>query len=88
MAILFLFLLGIANFALHKAVIESRHPVLMQAPWLFRPLGGRFSLILEFLILLGAMALAASGAGGWAWAYAFYSMLNALSAWMILSGRI
>jgi len=88
MAILFIFLFGIANFALHKAVLESRHPVLMQAPWLFRPLGGRFSLLLEFFMLLGSLLLAAEGAAGWAWAYGLYSLLNALSAWMILSGRI
>jgi len=88
MAILFIFLLGIANFALHKAVLESRHPILLQVPWLFRPMRGRFSLILEFVILLGAMTLAVGGASGWIWAYAFYSFFNALSAWLVLSGRI
>lgn len=88
MAILVTFLLGIANFALHKAVLESRHPILAQLDWLFRPLGGRFSLLLEFMMLLGTLALAANGATGWAWAYALYTTMNGASAWMILTGRM
>ncbi len=88
MAILITFLLGVANFALHKAVLESRHPILAQLDWLFRPMGGRFSLLLEFLMLLGTLVLASNGSAGWAWAYALYTGINAASAWMILSGRI
>lgn len=88
MAILVTFLLGVANFALHKAVLESRHPLLGQVPWFFHMLGGRFSLLVEFLMLLGAMLLVAGGSTGWAWAYAAYSLLNGASAWLILTGRV
>ena len=88
MAIVFLFLLGVANFAMHKAVLESGHPLLRQAPWFFHLLGGRFSLIVEFLMLLGSMLMAAQGSAVWAWGYAAYSGLNGLSVWLILSGRI
>lgn len=88
MAILIIFLLGVANFAMHKAVLESGHPLLRQAPWFFYMLGGRFSLMVEFLMLLGALLLVASGSMGWAWAYVIYSIVNGLSAWMILTGRI
>lgn len=88
MAIIFVFLLGIANFAMHKAVLESRHPLLGQVPWFFHMLGGRFSLIVEFLMLLGAMLFIETGAPGWAWGYAAYSVLNGVSAWLILSGRV
>lgn len=88
MAVLVTFLLGIANFALHKAVLESRHPILAQMDWLFRPMGGRFSLLLEFMMLLGTLVLASDGGTGWAWAYAFYTGMNGTSAWLILTGRI
>ncbi|MCK9543102.1 MAG: hypothetical protein M0R03_13855 [Novosphingobium sp.] len=87
MAILLLFLLGVANFAMHKAVLESGHPLLTQAPWFVGAAGGWGGLAMEFLMLLGAMALVAEGSTGWAWGYAAYSLLNAGSAWMILSGR-
>lgn len=87
MAILTIFLFGIANFALHKAVLESDHPILGQMPW-FHIFGGRFGLLIEFLMLLGAMLLVADGAVGWALAYTLYSAVNGLSAWLILSRRL
>jgi hypothetical protein len=87
--VLFLaFLLGIGNFAAHKAVIESRHPILAQVPWFFTLLGGRFSLLVEFAMLVGTMLMIGNGATGWAWFYAAYSGMNFASAWLILSGRI
>lgn len=88
MAIVVLFLLGIANFAVHKAVLESGHPLLGQTSWYVHMLGGRLGLWIEFLMLLGAMLMVDAGALGWAWGYAFYSLLNGLAAWLILSGRI
>jgi hypothetical protein len=88
MAILLAFLLGIANFALHRAVLESGHPLLDRATWAIGRPGGRFSLALEFAALLAAMLAIANGATGWAWAYAAYSLTNAISAWLILTGRI
>lgn len=81
------FVLGVGNFAMHKAVLESRHPILALMPW-FELYGGRFSLGLEFLLLVGALLLAASGHLGWGWAYLAYSALNGLSAWLILSHRV
>lgn len=88
MAIILTFILGIGNFAMHKAVLESRHPLLGQVPWFFRMMGGRFSLVVEFLMLLGAMLAISGGSAAWAWGYAAYSLLNGLSAWLILSGRV
>jgi len=82
------FFCGIANFALHKAVMESDHPMLRQIPWLREMLGGRASFALEFLILLGAMALVAEGSLFWALAYFAYSLFNGFSAWLILTNRI
>lgn len=88
MAILTLFLLGIANFAMLKAVQESGHPLLGRMPWVVHMFGGRFSLAIEFLILLSAMLAASAGATIWAWLYAVYSVLNGVSAWLILTGRV
>ncbi len=82
------FLLGVGNFALHRAVLESGHPMLAQVPWLFRALGGRVSLAIEFAMLLSALLMVAAGSTGWGWFYLGYSGINAMSAWLILSGRI
>ena len=88
MVILFVFLLGVGNFALQRAVLSSRHPVLREMRWLVDGLGGRASLGLEFVLLVAALLLVAGGHPGWAWAYLGYSVLNALAAWLILSRRI
>ncbi|HEX7751149.1 MAG TPA: hypothetical protein VF440_01995 [Novosphingobium sp.] len=85
---LMIFLLGVGNFAMHKAVLESGHPLLGRMPWFYHMLGGRFSLAVEFLMLLGALLMVASGTPAWAWGYAAYSVLNAVSAWLILTGRV
>ena len=87
-AVLAIFVLGIANFAMHKAVLESGHPLVGQMPWSVHRLGGRLTLTVEFLVLLGAMLLVSTGFGGWGWAYLGYTLLNALAAWLILTRRI
>lgn len=83
-----IFVLGITNFALHYAVLDSGHPLVGQLPGFVRLLGGKLTLVAEFLILLAAMLLAANGWAGLVWAYGAYTALNALSAWAILTGRI
>jgi hypothetical protein len=88
MSLVLVFVLGIANFAMHRAVLESGHPLLGQVPWFVHLLGGRVTLATEFLLLLAAMLVAATG---WPWVallYAGYTALNALGAWLILSGRV
>lgn len=87
-AVVIVFCLGVFNFAAHKAVLESGHRMLAQVPWLFQPLGGRLSLVVEFAMLLGAMIMAASGSAGWTWVYAFYTVLNGFAAWLIASNRM
>lgn len=88
MWILTTFLLGIANFALHKAVLESRHPVVEQLAGPGRARMARFTLALEFAALLGAMLLVGFGHYAWGWTYLGYSLFNAVSGWLILSRRI
>jgi hypothetical protein len=87
-AIVLAFLCGIANFALREAVLQSDHPLLGRAPQVVHLLGGKMGLAVEFTMLLGSMLMIAAGATGWLWGYAAYSLVNALSAWLILSQRI
>ena len=81
-------LLGVGNFAMHKAVLESRHAILEQMPALLRSLGGKASLIAEFVLLLGALLLVANGYPAWGLGYLLYTLLNGLSAWLILSRKV
>ncbi|TMM48227.1 hypothetical protein [Qipengyuania marisflavi] len=79
-----LFILGVANFAVHKAVLESGHPFLASVPAALRANGGRISLTAEFIILLSAMLLANGGWSSAGWAYAFYSACNGVAGWTML----
>ena len=88
MALVIAFVLGIGNFALHYAVLESGHPLLGRAPWYIHLLGGRISLAAEFMLLLGALLLTFNAGVTWAWVYGGYTLLNALGGWMILTGRV
>ena len=88
MLLVLTFLLGAGNFALHKAVLESRHPLLGRVPWFVHMLGGRGSLVVEFLMLLAALLLVAEGYPAWAWAYLGYTALNGVAAWLILTRRV
>lgn len=88
MAIAIIFLLGVGNFAIHKAVLESRHPMVGRMPWFVHLLGGRISLASEFLVLLAAMLLVANDNVGWGIAYIAYSVVNVFAAWLILTRRI
>jgi len=86
--VLVIFCLGVGNFALHQAVLESGHPLIGQIPRSVHWLGRRLTLVAEFIVLLTAMLLTANGWPALAWAYAAYSALNALAAWLILTGRV
>jgi len=88
LALLVIFLLGIGHFALHKAVMESDHPLIGRMPWFYHALGGNFSFVVEFLMLLAALLFIAQNVFGAAVAYIVYSMLNSFSAWLILTGRV
>lgn len=88
MTILIIFVLGVGNFAMHRAVLASGHPMLGQVPWYIHLLGGRISLVAEFLLLLGALLLAHYGSPLWAWGYLGYTLLNGLGAWLILTRRV
>ena len=88
MLIMMIFVLGILNFAVHKAVIESRHPMIDALPDLMRRNGGRVSLVCEFTVLLAAMLMVGNGWTVIAWFYGAYSLFNGVAGWIILSRRI
>lgn len=88
MALIVTFLLGIANFVLHKAVVDSGHPLLGSMAGFFQLFAGRAALGLEFVLLLGALLLVAQGNHAWALLYAGYTAVNAAAAWLLLSGRV
>ncbi|WP_430386892.1 hypothetical protein [Blastomonas fulva] len=84
-----IFLCGIANFALHKATMESDHPMALQMRAAFgRFMGGYGSYMLEFLILLSALSFAALGYTIALPSYLVYTGMNALAGWAILTGKI
>ena len=78
-----LFVLGVANFAMHSAVLDSGHPLFARVMGL-----GWFSLGIEYLMLVGCMLMSVDGGDGWAWTYAAYTAVNATGLWLILSGRL
>ena len=84
----FLFLCGVINFAVGKAMIESGHPILETLPPSLRRNGGRVSLAFEFGVLLVAMLLAAHGWSAAAWLYGGYTGVNAAFYWLVLNNRI
>lgn len=88
MLIILTFLMGVANFALHKAVLASRHPLFEGTRGVLPRGVGGFTLAVEFVVLLAAMAFAFNEAGWAAAAYAIYTVANGFAAWMILSRRL
>lgn len=87
-AVLAIFLLGIGNFAMHKAVLESGHRLLGRMALSPGGGAGRITLAVEFAVLLAAMLAAANGWPAFAWGYFIYTLANGLSAWLILTGRV
>ncbi|MEO5705453.1 MAG: hypothetical protein ABIT10_13665 [Alteraurantiacibacter sp.] len=88
MAIAIVFLCGVFNFAAHRAVIASGHPLVRQmhrATVLLRP---PVTLGLEFGALLVALLVVAQGSPGWAWVYVLYTLGSGWTAWALLTGRM
>lgn len=83
-----IFLLGIANFAVGRAVFENGHPLFARLPQSSQQISRRAALLTEFAVLFFALLLSVEGWPGYAWAYAGYTAVNAFAAWLILSGRV
>ena len=88
MILIFCFLMGVANFAMHKAVAESGHPFVEDTKRYFGQYFGRYSSYgIEFVMLTGAMLFAYEGSLIIAFIYWAYTGMNALATWLLLSGR-
>jgi hypothetical protein len=82
------FFLGIGNFAMHKAVVESGHPFVEDTKRYFgRYFGSYGSYAVEFVILAASMLMAFGGSGWIVATYTLYTSFNAISAWLLLSGK-
>lgn len=88
MGIMLAFILGIANFAGQRAMLESGHPMLAALPASAFRVARAASLALEFVLLLAAMLALRSGVNYWLGLYAGYTMINIGAAYMLVSKRI
>ena len=88
MILIFCFMMGVANFAMHKAVAESGHPFVEDTKRYFGQYFGQYSSYgIEFVMLTGAMLFAYEGSLIIAFIYWAYTGMNALATWLLLSGR-
>jgi hypothetical protein len=89
MMLIMCFLMGIANFAMHKAVAESGHPFVEDTKLYFgRHFGQYGSYGIELVMLTGAMWFALEGSAIVAFIYWAYTGMNALATWLLLSGKV
>ena len=87
-AVAIILILGVGNFALHRAVFEVGRPAEGAMPERLAGFAVRMTLAAEFIVLLAALLLAANGWPELVWAYLGYTALNAAAGWAVLSGRI
>ena len=88
MLVAFCFFMGIANFAMHKAVAESGHPFVEDTKRYFgRHFSPYGSYAIEFALLIGAMVFAQEGSIWVTLFYWVYSGMNGIATWLLLSGR-
>lgn len=88
MLVILCFLMGIANFAMHKAVAESGHPYVEDTKRYFGQYFGPYaSYAIELAMLIGAMIFAYDGALAIAGLYGAYTAMNGIATWMLMSGR-
>lgn len=87
-ALALLFLAGIGNFAMHRAFLESDDPLIRQ---MIAPLAGRVgphaTYIVEFLLLVGAMAIAPRNAVIAIMLYGIYTIFNAMTFTWVMNRR-
>lgn len=88
MALIFCFLMGIANFAMHKAVAESGHPFVEDTKRYFgKHFSPYLSYAIELFLLIGALLFAQEGTLWVVLVYWGYTAMNGIATWLLLSGR-
>lgn len=81
------FVLGVGNFALQRAVLDCGHPALAGLSAAARKGMARAALFAEFVVLAGALYMVASGHRSWGWAYLGYSLFNGAAGWALIKRR-
>lgn len=85
--IILIFLAGIVNFAMNRAMVESPDPLMQQAVQRFQRFLGPYSTyILEFLFLITALAWG-SRSGTALFFYGGYTAMNAFSLYLLKQRR-
>jgi hypothetical protein len=88
MFIFIIFLCGIANFAMHKAMMDSNHTMITAARTSFSKFLGPYgSYILEFGMLAAALIFANMGMLSAVIFYAIYTLANGAGAWVLFSNK-
>ncbi len=83
------FILGIANFAFHKAVVESGHPFVEDTKEYFGRFMGRYgSFYIEFGVLFAALLAASWGSIFVPICYVAYTLTNLIAVWLLNSDKI
>jgi ABC-type polysaccharide/polyol phosphate export permease len=79
LSLIFIFLSGIANFAMHRALIESRDPIIQASVLPVQRVMGRYtSYAFEFVLLLMAMLFSQSWPIAMLLLYGLYTMINVI----------
>ena len=88
-AIIAIFCAGIGNFAMHRAFMESDDPLIQQ---MVKPLADKVgptnTYVLEFLLLVGAMAIVTRNWFAALMLYGLYTIFNAMAfSWIMQRPR-
>jgi hypothetical protein len=88
MYVFIIFICGIGNFAMHKAMMESDHPMITEARGSFSKLLGPYgSYILEFFMLTAALIFANLGMLSAVIFYGIYTLANGAGAYVLFSNK-
>ncbi|GAB5482156.1 hypothetical protein [Sphingorhabdus sp. EL138] len=88
MYVFIIFICGIGNFAMHKAMMESDHPMITEARGSFSKLLGPYgSYILEFAMLAAALIFANMGMLSAVFFYGIYTLANCAGAYVLFSNK-
>jgi len=88
MYLLIIFFCGIGNFAMHKAMMESNHPMIIEARMSFAKFLGPYgSYVLEFGMLAAALIFANMGMLSAVIFYAVYTLANGAGALVLFSNK-
>jgi hypothetical protein len=87
MIMVLIFLAGVLNFAMNRAMVDSKDPLMQQAVQGFqRRLGPYSTYVLEYLFLVAALSWA-TRSGTALFFYGLYTAMNAMSLYLLKQRR-